>query len=243
MLNSCARLVRLSRTAADTWSRCVSSCSAWYCATTAFSTCSSGCELGCAAQCETRNQTAAQLPAGAKLTAVACFMCAKASPGKHRAPQNSSQSSGRTSLPMDGSTRSSQSVPRFCAGGKSRVDTSAQQPAEGHRPKLAEACCKSPRVLNPAVLCRHTACMQAGAHPEDLGQLLHIRLGQHTQRDVHHLQICTAQHAQQETDCRSLHSCTPAAGCSTGRTCCAATARAAPLGMQRFAMRTCIAER
>lgn len=41
MLNSCARLVRLSRTAADTWSRCVSSCSAWYCATTALSTCAS----------------------------------------------------------------------------------------------------------------------------------------------------------------------------------------------------------
>lgn len=58
MLNSCARLVSSLRTAADTLSRCVSSCSALYCATTAFS----------------------------------------------------------TSLPMDGSTRSSQSTPRFRSG-------------------------------------------------------------------------------------------------------------------------------
>lgn len=28
------------------------------------------------------------------------------------------------------------------------------------------------------------------AHPEDAGQLLNVGLGQHTQRDVHHLQVC-----------------------------------------------------
>jgi hypothetical protein len=74
---------------------------------------------------------------------------------------------------MEGSTRSSKSSPSCCAEEGAR---------EGRRAGTRQ---------RTSVVMRACACVRV-SHRVDLGQLRHLRAGQHAQREVHLLQVCAA---------------------------------------------------
>lgn len=220
MLNSCARLVRLSRTAADTWSRCVSSCSAWYCATTALSTCGAqgqgqgrvhvvpSCEAGVAAALALAPKELQPYPKLAHMLLDTLYPKAPGAPHCRWTAARAHPSRCPGSAHCEGS-HSSVASAQQCGPVAQRAATASRRlPLCRYVGQLTG---QQSKLWPRSTACWATPEHAPSTHPEDLGQLLHIRLGQHTQRDVHHLQICraarrgqAAQRAPMSTCCLSL---------------------------------------